>query len=210
MAIEEYKIIDKVLDFPFQNKEGRKFCMGSYRTSHNGVSVDHALIYKGNIINPKEPIFFRINSACYTSDIFGDYGRCDCNWQFEKALEVIDKNGGLIIYHFHHEGRAFGLTDKIKSLKVLESEGKPIWETSIQIHGEMDYRRYNSTIAILNDLGIKKVKLMTNSVRKKEILESCGIEVVELMNLVNNDPILRGYLSAKRDILKDMIKFDNE
>jgi 3,4-dihydroxy 2-butanone 4-phosphate synthase/GTP cyclohydrolase II len=202
MTLSEYKIIDKVLGVPLKDKEGREFVMGSYKTLHNDVSAEHGLIYKGNIVNPKKPILFRINSACYTSDIFGCQ-RCDCHWQLTEAMNMIYEKGGLIIYHFHHEGRGFGFTSKLKSLKSMS----PI-DAIMKLHNELDYRRYKSTVKILNDLGIHKVRLITNNPLKRKILEEQNIEVVEQIPLITKDEHLRDYLNIKKERLNNIINFD--
>jgi GTP cyclohydrolase II len=204
MTLSEYQILDKVLDVKLQNKDGRNFMMGSYKTSHNDVTAEHGLIYKGDIINPKEPILFRINSACYTSDIFGCQ-RCDCHWQLTKAMDLIHEKGGLIIYHFHHEGRGFGFTSKLKSLHSLSPT-----EVILKLHNELDHRRYYSAVKILNDLGIKKIKLITNNPAKRQILESQNIEVVKQIPLVTNQKHLRSYLITKKEKLGNIINFDDE
>ena len=203
MTLSEYHIIDKVLDVSFKNDVGMEFVMGSYKTSHNDVIVEHGLIYKGNINNPNKPILLRINSACYTSDIFGCQ-RCDCHWQLKKAMNLIYKDGGLIIYHFHHEGKGFGFTSKLKSLKC-ES---PI-EAILELHKELDHRRYYSTIKILLDLEIRKVRLITNNPYKQQILESHNIEVTQRIPLVSNAKHLREYLLTKKEKLGNIIEFDD-
>lgn len=201
MTLTEYKIIDKVLDVPMIDKDGRKFMIGSYKTLHNNVSAEHGLIYRGKIIKPKRPILFRINSACYTSDIFGCQ-RCDCHWQLATAMEMIYKDGGLIIYHFHHEGRGFGYTSKLKSLKSLSPT-----DVILKLHNELDHRRYYSTIKILEDLGIQKIRLITNNPDKQKILEGQNIEVTQRIPLVTQDKNLRDYLKIKKEKLGNLIDF---
>ncbi len=203
--LSEYKIIDKMLGLHFANPDS-SLKMGAYKTSHNNHEVEHALIYSGEICSPKEPILLRINSACYTSDIFGCQ-RCDCSWQLASAMKKIETEPGLIIYHFHHEGKALGFTHKLKALHALEKEGLDPWQASIKMHYEPDDRRYYSTLKILQDLNITRVRLMTNNPKKKTILVSHGIEVIEVIPLVSNDAHLKPYLESKRIILGHNIQF---
>ena len=199
--LSEYKIINKVLDVPLKGPDGQRFMMGSYKTSHKKTFAEHGLIYKGNIVAPEKPLLFRINSACFTSDIFGCQ-RCDCHWQLKKAMNMIHKKGGLIIYHFHHEGRGFGFTSKLMS---MHSES-PI-DAIIEQHHEADHRRYFSTIKILKDLKIKQVHLITNNPLKQQILESHNIEVVKRIPLVAPHEHLKEYLMAKKKKLGNIIDF---
>ncbi|MSR88134.1 MAG: GTP cyclohydrolase [Candidatus Margulisbacteria bacterium] len=200
--LNEYQIIDKVLGLSFKEKSPLK--MGAYKTSHNHHEVEHAIIYSGNIQSPKESILLRINSACYTSDIFGCQ-RCDCSWQLQQAMKKLEEEPGLIIYHFHHEGKALGFTHKLKVLQALESEGANRWEASIKLHHEPDDRRFYSTLKILRDLDIRRVRLMTNNPKKKHILESHDIDVLEVIPLVSTEDHLKPYLESKRDILGHLI-----
>lgn len=204
MILDEYQILDKVLDVPLKGEDGREFMMGSYKTSHHDVTAEHGLIYKGNIINPKKAILFRINSACYTSDIFGCQ-RCDCHWQLKKAMDMIHKDGGLIIYHFHHEGRGFGFTSKLKSLQTLS----PV-DAIFKLYNEFDHRRYYSTVKILNDLGISKIKLITNNPAKQEMLESQNITVTERIPLVTDEQHLHDYMISKKEKLGNIIEFNDK
>lgn len=202
MPLSEYKILDKILNVPLKDKNGREFKIGSYKTSHHDVVAEHGLIYKGKITNPKKAVLFRINSACYTSDIFGCQ-RCDCHWQLEKAKNMIHEKGGLIIYHFHHEGRGFGFTNKLRSLQ----SASPV-DAIFKVHNELDHRRYYSTVKILEDLGIKKIKLITNNPEKQKMLESQNIEVVERVPLVTNSKHLQDYLITKKEKLGNIIDFN--
>jgi GTP cyclohydrolase II len=112
----------------------------------------------------------------------------------------LHKNNGLIIYHFHHEGRGFGFTSKLRSLKT-ES---PI-DSIIEMHSEIDHRRYYSTIKILQDLQISKVYLMTNNPAKQLILESQNIKVVKRIPLITKQKHLQEYLKTKQDRLGNII-----
>jgi 3,4-dihydroxy 2-butanone 4-phosphate synthase/GTP cyclohydrolase II len=203
---EDYQLVDKILDVPFTTSDGMAFMMGSIKTQHRGVQVEHALVYKGAINAPREPILLRINSACYTGDIF-DCQRCDCHWQLEEAKRMIHREGGLIIYHLHHEGNAAGFTNKLKTYQVMDQQKKTMRDAYRHLSLEPDQRRYFSSSLILSYFGIKRVKLMTNNMGKRDILVQNGIEVSEVIPIVSQKQEHRDYLQSKRDQYGHVIQF---
>lgn len=203
---EEYKLVDKVLGVPFTTSDGMSFMMGSIKTQHRGVLAEHALVYKGLINAPQRPILLRINSACYTGDIF-DCQRCDCHWQLEEAKRRIHGEGGLIIYHLHHEGNASGFTNKLKTYQVMDQQRKTMRDAYRHLSLEPDQRRYFSSILILGYFGIERVKLITNNMVKRDILVQNGIEVSEVIPIVSQKEEHREYLQSKRDQYGHVIQF---
>ena len=199
-------MVDTILGVPFTTSDGLSFMMGAIKTRHRGVYAEHALIYKGLIEAPKAPILLRINSACYTGDVF-DCQRCDCHWQLEEAKRKIHKQGGLIIYHFHHEGNASGFTNKLKTYQVMDQERKTMRDAYQHLRLEPDQRRYVSSILILEYFKITRVKLMTNNMGKRDILVQRGIEVSEVIPIVSQKEDHRGYLKSKRDQCGHVIEF---
>jgi len=183
--------------------------MGSIKTQHRGVQAEHALLYKGLINAPKGSILLRINSACYTGDIF-DYQRCDCHWQLKEAKQKIHEEGGLIIYHFHHEGNAAGFTNKLKTYQVMDRQKKTMRDAYQHLSLEPDQRRYFSSILILEHFKISKVKLITNNMVKRDILVQNGIEVSEVIPIVSQKEEHRDYLKSKRDQYGHVIRFSHE
>jgi GTP cyclohydrolase II len=207
---QEYQLVDEILDVPFTTSDGMSFMMGSIKTQHQGVHAEHALVYKGLINAPKEPILLRINSACYTGDIF-DCQRCDCNWQLQEAQRKIHgAGGGLIIYHFHHEGNASGFTNKLKTYQVMDQQKMTMRDAYRHLSLEPDQRRYFSSILILDYFGIKKVKLITNNMVKRDILEKNGIAVSEVIPIVSQKEGHRDYLISKRDQYGHVIQFSHD
>ena len=196
--LEEYKIIEKVLDCDLETEDGLNLKIGSYKTSHKGKIVEHAVIYKGNIESPTMPILLRINSACYTSDIFSCV-KCDCNWQLRKAMQLIAKYGGLIIYHFHHEGRGAGFTTKIKEKILTDRFQTTTYDAFVALNEKPEQRKFFSSILILKDLNIKSVKLLTNNPEKRQRLLDADIEVIEIVPIVGQREIWRDYLISKRE-----------
>ena len=206
MLSEGYQLVDAILDVPFATSDGMSFMMGSIKTRHRGVHAEHALIYKGLINAPNAPILLRINSACYTGDVF-DCQRCDCHWQLEEAKRKIHWEGGLIIYHFHHEGNASGFTNKLKTYQVMDQEKKTMRDAYRHLSLEPDQRRYFSSILILDYFRITKVRLITNNMGKRDILSQNGVEVSEVVPIVSQKQDHREYLQSKRDQYGHVIEF---
>jgi GTP cyclohydrolase II len=204
--VEEYQLVDRILDIPFTTSDGMSFMMGSIKTQHRGVQAEHALIYKGGLDAPKAPILLRINSACYTGDIF-DCQRCDCHWQLEEAKQKIHQEGGLIIYHLHHEGNASGFTNKLKAYQVMDQQKKTMRDAYKHLRLEPDQRRYFSSILILDYFGITRVKLITNNMGKRDILVHNGVEVSDVIPIVSHKAEHREYLKSKRDQYGHVIEF---
>ena len=203
---EEYQLVDQILDVPFTTSDGLSFMMGSIKTQHRGVQAEHALIYKGRINAPKGPILLRINSACYTGDVF-DCQRCDCHWQLEEAKRKIHEEGGLIIYHFHHEGNASGFTNKLKTYQVMDGQRKTMRDAYRHLSLEPDQRRFFSSILILEYFRINRVRLITNNMGKRDILVEHGIEVTDLIPIVSQRQEHRDYLKSKRDQCGHVVEF---
>src|SRR5215469_14840855 len=205
---EEYQLVDTILGVPFTTSDGLSFMMGAIKTRHRGVYAGHALIYKGPIEAPKAPVLLRINSACYTGDIF-DCQRCDCHWQLKEAQRKIHEAGGLIIYHLHHEGNASGFTNKLKSYQVMDRHKRTMRDAYRHLGLEPDQRRYFSSVLILDYFGINKVKLITNNMVKRDILVKNRIEVAEVIPIVSQKGEHRDYLKSKRDQYGHVIQFSH-
>jgi len=203
-----YQLVDTTLDVPFTTSDGLCFMMGAIKTRHRGVCAEHALIYKGQIEAPKAPVLLRINSACYTGDVF-DCQRCDCHWQLEEAKRKIHEEGGLIIYHFHHEGNASGFTNKLKTYQVMDQQKKTMRDAYQHLRLEPDQRRYFSSILILDYFRITRVKLLTNNMGKRDILIQNEIEVSEVIPIVSQKAEHRDYLQSKRDQYGHVIDFSH-
>lgn len=197
MHLPKYKIIEKVLDVPLQNIQYPGFMLGAYHTIIGHSSAEHAILYKPRIGELGEAPLVRINSACFTGDIFGDR-RCDCTEQLFAAMDQIAANPGLIIYHFHHEGRGLGFTGKLSTYKQMEEEEISTFEAMKNKVDVQDLRRYGSAILILKDLGLTKIRLITNNPEKRGVLENNGIEVVETVPVIIDRPEIRRYLATKQ------------
>jgi len=145
-----------------------------FRQKDNGL--EHIAIIKGDVSNG-EPVLARVHSSCATGDIFGSK-RCDCGSQLHQALRMIEKEGRGVVVYLSQEGRGIGLMDKIRAYK-LQEEGLDTVEANIHLGHAADERDYGVGAQILNMLGVRKMRLMTNNPVKRKGLEGFGLEIVE-------------------------------
>jgi 3,4-dihydroxy 2-butanone 4-phosphate synthase/GTP cyclohydrolase II len=136
----------------------------------------HLALVKGEI-NPEQEILVRVHSECLTGDVFGSL-RCDCGEQLKAALKMIEKKGQGVLLYIHQEGRGIGLVNKLKAY-MLQDQGKDTVEANEALGFKADLRDYGIGAQILADLGVRKMKLMTNNPKKIIGLEGYGIKVTE-------------------------------
>jgi 3,4-dihydroxy 2-butanone 4-phosphate synthase/GTP cyclohydrolase II len=166
-----------------------------YLQKSNGA--EHIALIKGTW-KPGEPILTRVHSSCMTGDIFGSL-RCECGDQLHKAMEMIEEEGKGVIVYMMQEGRGIGLLNKIAAYK-LQDKGLDTVDANLHLGFNADERDYGVGAQILRDLGVSKMRLMTNNPVKRVGLEGFGLEVVEVLpveikpNLYNQK-----YLKTKRD-----------
>lgn len=142
---------------------------------------NHVALVKGEI-DPEEPILVRVHSECLTGDVFGSR-RCDCGNQLEKAMHMVDEAGHGVILYMQQEGRGIGLLNKIKAY-ALQDQGCDTVEANLRLGFKPDLRDYGLGAQMLADLGVKKMRLMTNNPTKIVGLEGYGLEVVEQVPIV--------------------------
>ncbi len=166
-----------------------------FRQKNNGL--EHIAIIKGDVADG-EPVLVRVHSSCATGDIFASK-RCDCGEQLHKAMEMIEAEGRGAVVYLNQEGRGIGLMDKIKAYK-LQEEGLDTVEANIHLGHDADERDYGVGAQILNLLGIRKMRLMTNNPVKRIGLEGYGLEVVENVPIeVAPNPYNLRYMHTKKE-----------
>lgn len=166
-----------------------------FRQKSNGL--EHVALIKGEW-QPEEPILVRVHSSCATGDIFGSR-RCDCGEQLQKAMEMVEKEGKGVILYMNQEGRGIGLMNKIKAYK-LQEEGLDTVDANIHLGFKPDEREYGVGAEILQILGVKKMRLMTNNPVKRIGLESYGLEIVENVAIeVEPNKYNRFYIETKKN-----------
>ncbi len=164
---------------------------------------DHIALVKGELPREK-PVLVRVHSECLTGDIFGSL-RCDCNDQLTAAMKMVDQNGSGVILYMRQEGRGIGLENKIQAYK-LQDEGLDTVEANEKLGFRADLRDYGIGAQILLDLGIRKMRLLTNNPKKIVGLEGYGLEIVERIPLeIESHSLNEKYLKAKRDKLGHLI-----
>ncbi|WP_266369363.1 bifunctional 3,4-dihydroxy-2-butanone-4-phosphate synthase/GTP cyclohydrolase II [Tellurirhabdus rosea] len=163
----------------------------------------HLALIKGSW-EKNEPVMVRVHSSCITGDIFGSC-RCDCGGQLHGAMELVEKEGKGVVLYMNQEGRGIGLLNKLKAYKLQES-GMDTVEANLELGFKMDERDYGVGAQILRDLGIHKIKLISNNPKKRAGLMGYGLEIVDTVPLqIPSNPHNERYLQTKRDKMGHML-----
>jgi 3,4-dihydroxy 2-butanone 4-phosphate synthase/GTP cyclohydrolase II len=164
-----------------------------------------ALDEKGQPVIHDEPVLVRVHSECLTGDVFGSL-RCDCGPQLDTALKAVVKAGKGAVVYVRQEGRGIGLINKLKAYHLQIEQGMDTVEANLHLGFEADRRDYGIGNQILRDLGLRKLRLMTNNPRKIYGLEGFGLEIVERVPLeIPAGEHSRHYLRTKKDKLGHML-----
>jgi 3,4-dihydroxy 2-butanone 4-phosphate synthase/GTP cyclohydrolase II len=185
---------------------------GEFRTYAYESVVDgrtHVALVLGEIGNGAD-VMTRVHSECLTGDVFGSL-RCDCGSQLERAFELIGKEGrGVVLYIRGHEGRAIGLTHKLRAYE-LQDQGRDTVEANIELGFAADQREYGIGAQILTDLGVRTMRLLTNNPDKRAGLEGHGLSIVERIPLETEPtPHNIGYLRTKAEKLGHLLDVPGE
>jgi len=167
---------------------------------------EHVALVKGNV-KTKKPVLVRVHSECMTGDIFGSL-KCDCRDQLTKSLQMIEEAGTGVLLYMRQEGRGIGLVNKLKAYN-LQDRGKDTVEANVELGFKADLRDYGIGAQILRDLGLTKIKLLTNNPKKIIGLNGYGLEVTERVPIeVKANDLNKKYLKTKRDKLGHLILMD--
>ena len=157
----------------------------------------HLALIKGSW-EKDEAVMVRVHSSCVTGDIFGSC-RCDCGGQLHKAMQMVEKEGKGIILYMFQEGRGIGLINKLKAYKLQEM-GRDTVEANLELGFQMDERDYGVGASILRDLGVSKLRLISNNPKKRAALLGYGLEIVDTIPIeIPSNPHNEKYLATKRD-----------
>lgn len=178
------------------------FQMIAYAEDDSAYSPHLALVAKD--FNADQPVLVRVHSECITGDTFASQ-RCDCGDQLQESLRQISKNNGVLIY-LRQEGRGIGLIHKLQAYN-LQDKGYNTKEANLHLGFEADERSYEMAIEILKDLGIQKIRLLTNNPEKIDCIEASSIELVERVPLIiKAKDENRSYLETKRDFMGHLLE----
>jgi 3,4-dihydroxy 2-butanone 4-phosphate synthase/GTP cyclohydrolase II len=166
----------------------------------------HIAMVKGNI-DPEKPILVRVHSECLTGDIFGSL-RCDCGDQLQTAMEMIDQEGAGVLLYIRQEGRGIGLVNKIKAY-ALQDQGLDTVEANERLGFLPDLRNYGIGAQILVNLGVRKMRLLTNNPKKMVGLDGYGLKIVEQLEIETEpNEYNRRYLKCKQLKMGHLLNID--
>ncbi|MDE2732624.1 MAG: bifunctional 3,4-dihydroxy-2-butanone-4-phosphate synthase/GTP cyclohydrolase II [Bacteroidota bacterium] len=195
------RMIDRVAEVRLPTIYGEFRLIAFEDTSNNDV---HFALVKGSW-NAAEPVLTRVHSQCVTGDLFGSL-RCDCGDQFHTALQRVEAEGCGVVLYMKQEGRGIGLVNKLRAYE-LQEKGLDTVEANAALGFDMDHRDYGIGCQILRDLGVRKLRLMTNNPKKRVGLGGYGLEISECVPLEvppNHENI--AYLRTKRDRMGHTLK----
>lgn len=191
------KLVRRAVETRLPTRYGGEFRLIAYENDIDGL--EHLAFVKGEI-NPDDVVLVRVHSECMTGDVFGSM-RCDCGEQLRLAMAMIAKEGKGVLVYMRQEGRGIGLVNKIKAYS-LQDEGADTVEANEALGFGDDLRDYGVGAQILNDIGVRKMKLITNNPRKIVGLEGYGLSVVERIHLeLPPTPDNIHYMQTKREKL---------
>ncbi|AYA36502.1 bifunctional 3,4-dihydroxy-2-butanone-4-phosphate synthase/GTP cyclohydrolase II [Hymenobacter oligotrophus] len=194
--LKQESLIDREISVKMPTQWG-DFDLIAYTQRSTGAQ--HLALVKGDI-SGDEPVLVRVHSSCVTGDIFGSC-RCDCGPQLHHAMQQIEREGKGVLLYMNQEGRGIGLLNKLRAYK-LQEQGRDTVEANLELGFGMDERDYGVGAQILRDLGLHKLRLLTNNPRKRTGLIGYGLEIVDTVAIeVAPNEHNERYLTTKRDKL---------
>ncbi len=192
--LNQESIVEKGVEVSMPTEHG-DFRLIPFKQKSNGL--EHVALFKGEW-TADEPILVRVHSSCVTGDIFGSM-RCDCGEQLQKAMEMIDKEGKGAIVYLNQEGRGIGLMEKMKAYK-LQEDGMDTVDANVCLGHLADERDYGVGAQILREIGVHKMRLLTNNPVKRVGLEAYGLEIVDNVPVETvPNPFNMRYLTTKKE-----------
>ena len=191
--LKQESLVEKGVEADLPTEYGH-FRIIPFRQKSNGL--EHIAIFKGEW-TPEEPVLVRMHSSCMTGDIFASR-RCDCGEQLHQAMQMIDKEGKGVVVYLQQEGRGIGLMNKIAAYKLQEQVDDTV-EANLHLGFKADERDYGVGAEILRELGIGKIRLISNNPVKRVGLEGYGLDIVENVPVViTPNEYNRRYLETKK------------
>jgi len=198
-------LVSRVAEAKLPTRYG-EFLAIAYRSSVD--TNEHVALVKGDLVNGS-PVLVRVHSECLTGDVFGSR-RCDCGEQVALSMQKIDEEGRGVLLYMRQEGRGIGFHNKLRAYE-LQDQGMDTVEANLALGFPPDLRDYGVGAQILADLGLHKIRLLTNNARKVIGLESYGIEIVETVPvIVPSNPYNARYLKTKQDKMGHQLGIEEE
>ncbi len=192
--LQKDNLVHRAAETRLPTRYGGEFRLIAY--TNDVDSAEHVALVKGEV-DPEKEIMVRVHSECLTGDVFGSL-RCDCGGQLQAAMRMVARAGNGVILYMHQEGRGIGLVNKLKAY-ALQDKGLDTVEANLELGFKADLRDYGIGAQILRDLGVRKMKLMTNNPKKIVGLEGYGLQVVDRIP-IEMEPVPEnlGYLKCKK------------
>jgi 3,4-dihydroxy 2-butanone 4-phosphate synthase/GTP cyclohydrolase II len=201
--IKNESLIERLVNVKMPTEHG-DFQLHAFRDTNSGQ--EHLALVKGTW-EKDEPVLVRVHSSCLTGDIFGSC-RCDCGPQLHKAMDMIEAAGKGVIIYMNQEGRGIGLINKLKAYE-LQEQGYDTMEANVKLGFKADERDYGIGAQIIRDLGVKKMRLLTNNPTKRTGLVGYGLEIVESVPLeIESNVHNELYMKTKRDKMGHTLKMN--
>ena len=194
------KLMERVVSADFPTRYGN-FTIYGYVNKKN--KEHHVALLLGDIADA-DSVLVRVHSECLTGDALGS-SKCDCGDQYDKAMRMIQKEGKGILVYLRQEGRGIGLINKLKAY-ALQDKGLDTVEANLALGFSPDHRDYTEGAEILVDLGVKKIRLITNNPEKIAGLEKFGLEIIERVAIeTEHKEHCKHYMQTKKDKMGHML-----